>query len=199
MLRFKINNVTGWAANYLPVPAIITSQGIISYNDFRKIEDKNYLSLTLAGKKAYLAQWIVRRDLREKYKFFAELAGGDLAIIYILDKDFNQVGLSRINKISESLKSPGGIEPFAKYADEYNDGVYYDSKSATEKFGLTVLKLAIGETSGIIAQADGYYILERLDDRNGELGLKYLFIKAQTLEQYVSKKSGRTKVFILTN
>lgn len=198
-LRFKPNNLIGWAANYLPVPVVITGRGVISYSDFRKIEDKNYLSLSLAEKKNYLVKWLVLRDLKEKYGLPAKLADDDLAIKYVLDKDFNQIGLFRINKINELLKSQSEIELLGKYADEYNDGVYYDGKSAVEKFGLAVLELAIGQTSKIMPRANGYYIIERIDDKNGQLGLKYLFIKARTLEQYVTEKSAGIKVFILAN
>lgn len=200
ILRLKINNnIIDRAAAYIPVPAVIASQGIISFNDFQKIEDKNYFSLNLAEKKDYLAKWLILRNLERKYGQGIGVSNNDLALKYVLDKDFNQVGLSRINKISELLKGQGGIERFGKYADEYHDGVYYDGKSATEKFGPTILGLAIGRSSNIISQINGYYIVERIDDKNGQLGLKYLFVKAQTIDQYISEKLEKIKVFILAN
>lgn len=197
-LRFN-NNFTGWVANYLPVPAVITSQGIISYNDFRKIEDSDYSNLTLTRKKAYLAEWIVWRDLRKKYELPAVAASGTLELKYVLDKDFNQIGLSRVNKIDELLKDQNGFEQLSKYADEYSAGAYYDARAAREKFGSAILDLAVGQVSNIIPRADGYYIIERVADKNGQLGLRYIFIKALTLDQYVSGKIGKIKVFILAN
>lgn len=201
VLRFKIDdNIIGQAANYLPVPAVITSQGVVSYNEFKKIEKKNYLNLSLAEKKNYLAKWVVLRDLKEKYGLPVQAADDDLAIKYVLSEDFNQVGLSRINKINKLLKGQSQIEPFGKYADEYNDGVFYSRLSATEKFGPTVLKLAVGQISNIISRPDGYYIIERIDDETGgQLGFKYIFIRAQTLDQYVYKSLERIRVFILAN
>jgi|GEM_PF-1656032 len=198
VLRFN-NGFTGRIANYLSVPAVITNHGIISYNDFRKIKDSNYLNLNLGGKRAYLADWLAWRDLSIKYELPVNATREDLAIKYVLDKDFNQIGLSRINKINALLNEGSEFESLGKYADEYNGGTYYDSKSAADKFGSTVSGLANNQVSKIIAQADGYYIIQRIDDKNGQLGLKYIFIKAQTLDQYIQKQLTKAKVFILAN
>ncbi|MDO8668030.1 MAG: hypothetical protein Q7K35_02940 [bacterium] len=198
VLRFN-NGFIGWAANYLSVPAVITNQGIVSYSDYRKIEDENYLRLSLAEKKNYLSEWVVLRNLRNKYRISTESSDNNLAIRYVLDKDFNQVGLSRINKINELLKGGSEFESLGRYADEYSDGAYYDSASATEKFGSKGLGLVIGQTSQIIPQANGYYLVERIDDKNGQLGLRYLFIEAKTLDQYVHEKLNKTGVFILAD
>lgn len=52
VLRFKIdNNIISRITRILPVPAIVTSQGIINYYDFRDIKNNNYNSLDLAEKK----------------------------------------------------------------------------------------------------------------------------------------------------
>ena len=197
-LRFN-NNMIGRAANYLPVPAVITSQGIISYNDLRKIEDKNYLSLNLAEKENYFAKRVILRSLEKKYGLPANTAEDSLATKYILDKDFNQIGLSRINKINELSQGQSEFEQLGKYADESSDGAYYSRASVIEQFGPMVLELAIGQISGIIFRADGYYIIKRVADKKSQLGLKYIFIKAFTLDQYVFGRIGKIKVFILAN
>jgi parvulin-like peptidyl-prolyl isomerase len=116
-----------------------------------------------------------------------------------MDKDFNQVEVSRINKISDLLKSSGGLEQFGKYADEYNDGAYYGDEGAVEKFGPAAVRLAVGQVSDIIPRANGYYIIKRIDDKNGQIGIKYLFVRAQTPDQYINKKLEKAKAFILVN
>jgi len=199
-LRLKVDSeILAGAENYLPVPAVITSRGIISLNEYKEIESRYKLSSDLTEKKNYLAKWVLRRGLKEKYGFSAEPVGDDLAVRFVLDIDFNQVGLSRISKIGELIKGGDGIEPLGRYADESDGGTYYDVKSAVEKFGPEVLKLAVGQTGNIMPRANGYYIVERIDDKNGKIGLRYLFIGAETLDQYYAEKLGKTMVFVLVN
>lgn len=199
VLRFKVdNNLTAQLFKLLPLPAAVTNQGIIGYLDYKKIENKDYLSLSLAEKKNYLARWIILNNLKRKYGSSANAADDDLAIKYVLDKDLNQVPLARINKIN-SLAAVAGFESLAKYADEYSDNVYYDASQAAEKFGPAVLELAVGQVSNIIPRAQGHYLVKRIDDKNGQLGFKELFIKARTLDQYVSERLEKIKVFILAD
>lgn len=199
-LRLKVDNEIFRAAeNYLPVPAVITNQGIISNHDFRRIETESYLSYSLAERKKYLAKFMVLKSIREKYGLAENAVYGDLALKYALDKDFNQAGLSRINKISALMGGRGEIKLFGKYADEYNDGAYYDAEQAAERFGPAVSELPIGQISDVIVRADGYYIVERIADKNGRIGLRYLFIRARTLEQYVAERIEKIKVFILAD
>lgn len=202
VLRFDSNNyIVGRVLGYLPAPAVISNRGIISYNDFRKIENKDYLTLDLVQKKDYLARWVILANLSRKYGIpvqSADASAANLAVKFVLDKDFNRVGLSRINKISEA-KAQSEISELGKYADEYNNGIYFSADQARGKFGAEILELAIGQTSGIIARADGYYLAERINDKNNQLGLKYLFVRALTLEQHVNKEAKKVAVFILVN
>lgn len=200
VLRLKIdNNIINQTLKYLPIPAAITSQGVISYNDFKKIESKNYLSLNLSEKKNYLVKWVILGELKQKYGLANNFFINDLAIKYVLDRDFNQGGISRINKINELLRGQSDIEPLSRYADKYEGGVYYSPEEAAEKFGPVVLKLIVGQISNIIPRVDGYYIIKRIDDKDNQLGVKYLFIRAETLDQYVNKKLDKAFVFILAN
>jgi len=59
--------------------------------------------------------------------------------------------------------------------------------------------LAIGQTSEVLPRTDGYYIVKRIDDKDGQIGVKYIFVAAQTLEQYIGQKLATTKVFILAD
>ena len=200
VLRFGVdNNISRQALKYFPVPAAITNQGIISYGDFKIIRNKNYSDFNFDEKKNYLAGQAILSNLKQKYGLPADTAIADLAIKYVLDRDFNQIGLSRITKIKMLLKNHGGIEQLFRYADKYNGEDYYSGKIVMEKFGSKALELAIGQVSDIIYRTDGYYIVERIDDKSGQIGLKYIFIGAETLEQYVNKESVKIKVFILAD
>lgn len=193
ILRFKVdNNIVGRMARILPVPAVITSQGIINYNDWR--------DLNLAGGKNSLVKWIILKNLSGKYGLPANSPDKALAIAFTRDEYFNQSGLLRIKKISELLKNTDDLEKLSKYADEYNDLIYYDDESAAEKFGPAILNLNDNQLSDIIFRDNGYYIAQIMARGNGRLGLKYLFVApAKTLDQYLNEKTAKTKIFILTN
>lgn len=201
VLRLRFDNIIiRQALDYLPVPAVITSRGIIGYTDFKNLENESYLSLDPDGRKYYLAEWVITRDLKRRYGFADGAAVDDLAARYALDSDFNLAGLSRINKIRQLLRDGEEIEKLAKYADEYNDAVYYDSDlEAAREFGPTVRDLGVGQTSGLILHSNGYYIIKRISAGANRFGLKYIFVKGQTLEQYIGRELARTNVFILAN
>lgn len=185
----------------LPVPAAITNAGIISHNDFRGIKSgiAGYDLLSRAEKKNVLAKWIVLKKLSEKYGLDAGGQVEDLAKAFAFDQNFNQVGLSRIRKISEFLKNSGDMKQFGKYADEYGDTAYYSAEAAAEKFGHDAFNLKPGQISGIIGGGGGYYIAQLTDIKGEELGIKYLFVKAKTLSEHINAQAAKIKLFILAN
>lgn len=199
-LRLKAGNgFIGEMTRILPVPAAVTGRGIINYYDFLVLKNNDYGRLSLAEKKNILAEWIILKNLREKYGLPVDSSGEALAAAFAGDGDFNQTGLSRIKKIGELLKNADDLEQLSKYADEYSDVVYYDSASAAKKFGPAVLNLSANQTGGIIFRDNGYYIAQVVADKNGQLGVKYLFVGAKTLNQYVKEESAKIKIFILAN
>jgi len=200
VLRFNAgNNFIGTISRFLPVPAVVTSQGIIKHGDFQVIKDSNYSSQTMVEKRNNLVLWVILKNLRQKYGLPDNAPREALAIKFIQDEDINQVGLSRIKKISQLLKSGSEMAQLSKYADESSKAVYYSREDAREKFGPAALDLIVGQVSDVIFRDNGYYIIKRIDDKNSQLGLTYLFIGALTLDQYASEKLGRAKIFILAN
>jgi len=198
VLRFKIDdNIIGKIERVLPVPAAVTSQGIINYFDYRNIKNNNFENLS--EKKNNLAKWIILKNLSGKYNLPVNSSREVLALAFVADEDFNQVGLSRIKKISELLKNVDDLEQLSKYADEYSEVVYYDNEEATEKFGQTVFNLNADQISDIIFSGNGYYIAQIVDNKNGQFGIKYLFVGAKTLDQYVGERLAKIKIFILAN
>ena len=200
ILRFKISdNVVGKIVRILPVPAAISSQGVINYYDFRGIRNNNYTNLSLAEKKDILAKWVILKNLSKKYNLPVNSSEETLTRVFVADEDFNQVGLSRIKKISQLLKNVDSIDPLGKYADEYSEVIYYNREDAAAKFGQTTFNLNSSQISDIIFSHNGYYIAQIVDEKNGQLGIKYLFIGANTLDQYVNEKLVKIKIFILAN
>jgi len=200
VLRFKINdNIIEKMLHILPVPAVITNQGIINYNDFRGIRNNDYVNLNSIEKRSTLAKWLILRNLSKKYNLSVNFSEQALAIAFIMDKDFNQVGLSRIKKISELLNNIDSIKQLSKYADEFSDVAYYNSERAIEKFGRATFNLNANQISDIVFSNNGYYIVQIVDSKSGQLGIRYLFVGARTLDQYVVEKLSKIKMFILAN
>jgi hypothetical protein len=200
ILRFNLDNsAVRKIEKFFPVPAAITNQGLINYYDFQEIKNSNYENFNSSDKKIALTKWVIFKQLSKKYDLSFDPSGDNLITAFVADTDFNQVGLSRIKKISELLKNTDGIEKLSKYADQYSKVTYYDNESAREKFGKTVLNLDINQISNIIFSADGYYIVQIVDKSDNRLGVKYLFIGAKTLDQYINEILSNIKIFILAN
>lgn len=200
VLRFNIDEgAIGKIANILPVPAVISSQGIINYYDFRDIKNSNYDNLNLTEKKNILAESVILKNLSKKYRLPLNPPRQALVMAFAADEDFNQIGLSRIKKISELLKGVDNIEELSKYADEYSDVIYYNNESVIEKFGQSDFNLNSNKISDVIISKNGYFILQIVDNKNGRLGIKYLFVEAKTLDQYIGGKLAKIKIFILAN
>lgn len=199
VLRFKIEgNIITKIERFLPVPAAIANKGIINYHDFLEIKNGNYNNLNLAGKKAVLAEWMVFKKLSVKYGLAADSPKEILAQAFAADEDFNQSALPRIKKISELLKNENDIKQLSKYADEYGESVY-SAAEAERRFGQAIFNLKINEASGAFFGDNGYYIAQVFDNKNGELGIKYLFVRAETFDIYMSEQSAQIKMFILAN
>lgn len=198
VLRFKINNnIIERMARFLPIPAAVSSQGIIDYYDFKSIDD--YVNLNRAEKVNILAKRIIFKNLSGKYSLLIDSPGEVFALAFVKDEDFNQTGLLRIKKIKELLGGVGDMGQLSKYADEFGDTAYYGREEAIKKFGPAVFNLSANQISDIIFRDNGYYIAQFIDNKNGKLGIKYIFIGAKSLEQYVSEKLAKIKIFILVN
>ncbi|MFA5359646.1 MAG: hypothetical protein WC349_01670 [Patescibacteria group bacterium] len=200
VLRFNLdNNAVRKIDKFLPAPAVVTNQGLINYYDFQEIKNSNYENFNSNDKKVALTKWVIFKQLSKKYDLSFDPSGGNLITAFVADADFNQVGLSRIKKISELLKNTDGIEKLSKYADQYSEVTYYDNESAREKFDKTIFNLNLNQISNIIFGSDGYYILQVIDKSNDRLGIKYIFVGAKTLNQYVDERLAKIKIFILAN
>ncbi len=199
VLRFKFEgSVAMKIERFLPAPAAISTGGIINFHDFRGIRNSDYNNLNISGKKQVLGRWIVLKKIRAKYGLPSDSPEEILEAKFAADEDFNKIELSRIKKISELLKNEDDIKQMDKYADEYGKTVY-SAENAEKKFGKKIFDLKLNQTSDMIIAGGGYYIARIFYDQGGELGVKYVFVKAKTLDQYASEQSAKIKIFILAN
>jgi len=213
LISFNVDNkYTRLIANYLPVPAYITNIGMINYYDYKDMTNRvksNYNQTkqikTASEIKTAVEQNLIRSiiysDLAEKYKLKANKEDLEkiLAIEIVKDRQINQIGISRIGKIYNLLNSGNNLETLKIYADDYSSGSYFSHDQALEKFGSVVDSLAVGQISNIIPTSQGYYIIRINDKSDNNLDLTYLFVKAETLDDYTNQQLSKIRVFSLVN
>jgi parvulin-like peptidyl-prolyl isomerase len=55
--------------------------------------------------------------------------------------------------------------------------------------------LEIGEISDVVTSQSGYYILRREDKGDNSFAFSYVFIKAQTLDDYIIQETNNIKMW----
>ena len=205
LLKINIDNqTTRQISNYLPVPAVITKAGFISYYEYKdllkQIEKDNIV--TRENQESFFAQYIFLKSLAQKYNinlFDKNISGfyKEISYKFILDQDLNKIALSRINKIKDLIKEVGLNKidnNFSLIGEKYSDN-YGIVKEDMEDYLIlkqSATSLEIGKSSNIITTSQGYYILEK-DDYN----LGYIFIKAMVLDKYFEKVIKDLKIVFL--
>ncbi|MDP2708643.1 MAG: hypothetical protein Q8O93_01130 [bacterium] len=199
VLRFSAGGgLAAEAADIFPVPAVISGRGVISYNEYKGLEGRYQSGGNYEQRRRDLAAWIILRNFRNKYGLGEKAEEKDLAEKFMADEELNQVGLSRIKKISALLAGRETMPEAAKYADKYEEAARFSAAEAVNKFGPEANQLTAGQVSGVITGADGYYIVERLIGTGGQ-SYNYLFVAARTFDQYLSEEAENSKIFILAN
>jgi parvulin-like peptidyl-prolyl isomerase len=138
------------------------------------------------GEQRYIEE-VVRYDfLKEKLEAYV-----------MLDRNINAVAQARINKIMELSVSQDFDQLAKKYSDEYSAGEYFSLNDAESKFGKEVLEIQVGQMSQPIVSPKGYFLVKCYDRADNLLGLKYAFITAKSLEDYLEEEADITKGWLL--
>jgi len=118
----------------------------------------------------------------------------------IFNQEINKIALSRIKKIEQTLIRGKDFDQTAqKYGDEYSEGKYYTDDEIISQFGQLKPGLINGQASDIIITPAGYYLVYRYDKKENLLGLKYVFIRTITLDDYLDKEAKKIKVWSLVD
>ncbi|MEA3463972.1 MAG: peptidylprolyl isomerase [Patescibacteria group bacterium] len=220
LLNFHLDNSTiRTITKYMPVPALITKIGVIEYYYYKDTESriKNYYfnqtgltpdKLELSKKteeelaKELLVKKLARKydlqikDKKIRFQLLEEKVAGKIAF----DQEINQPALFKIKKIQSAINKKENFNQVAKtYGDESDIGVYYSINDAAAKFGSSAVDLAVGQLSDVITTSKGYYLVECYGRRDDLLGLKYIFVKCKTLDQYLNEEIIKIKVWNLVD
>ncbi len=206
LIVFKIDNgYTRGIASRIFVPAIISNIGLVEfydYIDFTKKIKNEYPDYTVEDGDKKIVEELITNELVKKYRLVTITAAENqlkqvLNINFLIDKDYNQVGLARINDIEKKINSGETIEDVKKYADSFNYDSYLSGDDVSKKFGETVFNLKVGQFSKILVKDDGYYIVYKYDQRDDILGLKFVFVKGINFDDYIINQARTTKLFHL--
>lgn len=118
-----------------------------------------------------------------------------LATAIVRDKNLNARAWSKINEADARLKA--GEEPGQfKAPDGYQASglLYYSSSEIVKKFGAGVTGLKAGEISEVIINPEGYYLVKVQEITDDLYGIDYVFVKARTLDEYLSEEFKRVKI-----
>lgn len=118
-----------------------------------------------------------------------------LATAIVRDKNLNARAWSKISEADARLKA--GEEPGQfKAPDGYQASglLYYSSSEIVKKFGAGVTGLKAGEISEVIINPEGYYLVKVQEITDDLYGIDYVFVKARTLDEYLSEEFKKVKI-----
>ncbi len=124
-------------------------------------------------------------------------------ILYNLN---NYAVLVKVSKIQQMMESKANFYQIAKsQGDEFGVGKYYTYNEATVKFGQNIGNLKAGQISIISAKGglafgqehanSGYYLVQCYGRKENLIGLKYIFIKSRSLDDYVREMAAGLRVW----
>jgi hypothetical protein len=214
VVEYKFDNkVLRKISEYLPIPAYVSRDGIISFYDYIDIKNKlinQYEEQDLLERavKMTVLENIIVNNLADKFKINFINSDDDilekkniLSLLIMQDNTINQVGLSRINKIKALINEEGD---FVKTANKYGDSQdkitisIKDNENLPEYFD-KIKNMEIGEVSDVINDEAGYYIYRCFDKRNDNLYLSYVYVKGKTLDEYIKETSSKYRLWSLVD
>lgn len=207
IVKFHFDNtVTRRIANIIPVPAIITDAGIVEYYSYTDLVTNLFLQKGTTREEAQLeakyliAQQMIVRDLAQKYGI-KDVQSDLLDAVrerVPYDNDINQVAINRVYKIKEMINQGSDFVSVAnKYGDSQGKLDLTDDNKKNYPFANELEKLNINEVSDIVVTKDGYYIFKVFGKIGSNSALSYVFVRAVSLDEYVSEKIMNYKMWSL--
>lgn len=205
VLGFGIDNkLVRQVDKYLFVPALISNEGLVDYFSY-KDEFINKINIwgdsinIRAIVKDELLKNLLCKNLAKKYGIIpiGENWMFELEKKVIIDKEINQSNLARITKINSLVKEGKSFSEVKKYGDEFELEINMEDNLAQEKFGRLIKFLSIGQNSDILVGDKGYYLVKKNAQSDNLINITYIFIKAETLDNYINNEFANLKAISL--
>lgn len=201
ILKFSADNsLTRLLNGIFPIPAIIADKEIITYNRYRaiyKIEEKKGLeNIHARVERAALGETITS-NLLKKHQVKSILTAVELDQLAMNDREINQVAWARMNTIQKEMLAGGFEAVYQKFGDGYSAGEYLTRQEAVKKFGNSLINYGGDKLSPILAGEGGLYIVKVVDNKTDTLGVRYVFMEAIGLDEYITEEISRLKIIRL--
>lgn len=208
ILKIRIDHPAAvYIANQLNFPVYLTDYGVVGYREYGALKQslsEQYGELDKELLRTETAKKIVLNNLSQKYdieiserRFNDQEFMDNLKLLLIQDEDVNIVGLTRIRKIEEKLKTGEELNRIISLADEQGPLNINEGNKGEESYYRELLLLEPGEISPVIFAPDGYYLFKCFSKSRTETALSYVFVKAKSLEEYLRAEIADFKIFSL--
>ncbi len=199
VISFDFNNNI---SKYLFIPALFTKDGVVEYENYKKIKSQFYLqnpeNKNINNEiKIYISKKMIINNLFKKYNL-KDISGLNFAILN--DFDINNIAMSRIQKIQKIIKQGENFKDIAKkYGDDYGEIILNKNETSSYNFYNNIKDLKNGEFSEILFINGSYYIFEYNNNSSSDYFYNFVSIKAITLELYLEEKINNYKIFSLVD
>ena len=189
---------------YIPIPAAISTKDYVDY--FKYIDASKFMEEEYSDgpeEKAKIIKTIIYNDLIKEYNLTGlepDKAEYKLRQLIIFHPDVNQVSLARIKNIDRIIAENSDLSYQAKQFGDESGTIELNSTNENQlAFSDSAKQLDIGQISKIIYTNEGYYILKCLNKSNNSGTFEYVFVKANSLDEYINKKAQNSNYFFLIN
>jgi len=192
--KYKLNNdFSQLLSSTLHFPAMMIDGQFIPYNDYMSKRDELGVGLALDQ---YFIDTVYLERIAERNNYKGNINITELKEVANIDKEVNKVGINRVQKIKQLINKDKSsfVAVSNKYGDRMGKLDYKNPNGFRDDFGSDLGELKVGEVSDVFVADDGYYIFKRFE-KDDLYSLSYVFINANSLEDYLLEVQGKTKVF----
>lgn len=204
-LKIEIDNkLTRFVADFLPIPAVISSNHVIDYYSYLDLRQSYCRGICSAQESKDFKVWLVNRiilyNLIDRYGLQNDPGANEkLEHFIIFDNEVNQVGINRIQKIKSIIDEEGNFFRNAqKYGDQVGQFKIENIEGAIADLKIDLQKIEDKKTSRVVYGADGYYLFY-VDRELDKESVSYVFIAGKSLEEYLVEKLNGFQIWSLVD
>ena len=205
LIKLKPDNVVSrFLADFMPVPALVSSGGVVEYYDYIDKTKSLKKDLSISDPESinkFFALKFSLNSLVKKYGInfndpdFKKKVENNI----LFDLDVNNVGIKRIGKIKDLINGGGNfVQISEKYGDKVGKIDFKNEEEAVNSFGDKLSGLRIDEVSDVVVHGDGYYIFKRYK-KNNTFSLSYVYIPSVALDDYLNEIASKLKIWSLVD
>ncbi len=183
-----------FVASKIPIPAVYSQDGLLMYDDYRRLLEKYALKRPEGDAEKQLVRALLMERLfrshgtRDLDRIEADLSSNTEA---------NIVPYNRMKKLLSDIKDEGSFTRVAQRHGDVGQASLSPASAADYDFGTEAVSLEMNETSDLIITSKGYYIVHCYEKKGETLSLSYIFMPSVGLEDYLDDASAGYAYWLL--